>query len=99
MRVPRRTKKNRPYNSLLASLHQLPVKFRVDLNIVLSTYKTLNGMAPDYIKGLLFICILPRDSKKGNERERAFSYYASRLWNTLPPHYRSATPVNGFSQN
>ncbi len=34
---------------VLQSLHWLPVRYRVDLKILLIVYKSLNGMAPSYI--------------------------------------------------
>ena len=35
---------------LLASLHWLPVKARVDFKVLLLTYKALHGLAPTYAK-------------------------------------------------
>ncbi len=38
---------------VLASLHWLPVYFRIDFKILLLTYKALNGLAPLYLTELL----------------------------------------------
>ena len=38
---------------VLASLHWLPVQFRVEFNILLLTYKALNDRAPSYLKDLI----------------------------------------------
>ena len=38
----------------LASLHWLPVKFRIDYKILLLTFKALHGLAPSYLNDLLF---------------------------------------------
>ena len=35
---------------ILASLHWLPVKSRIEFKILLLTYKALNGQAPSYLK-------------------------------------------------
>lgn len=40
-------------NPVLASLHWLPVKHRINFKIVLTTYKALNGLATAYITELL----------------------------------------------
>ncbi len=33
---------------ILQSLHWLPIRFRISYNILLLTYKALNGLAPAY---------------------------------------------------
>ena len=38
---------------VLASLHWLPVKFRIEFKILLLTYKALNDQATSYLKGLI----------------------------------------------
>ena len=37
----------------LASLHWLPVKYRIEFKTLLLTYKALNGLAPPYLKELI----------------------------------------------
>ena len=37
----------------LINLHWLPVRFRIDLNILLIIYKILNGLAPLYLRQLI----------------------------------------------
>src|SRR4029434_9229484 len=37
---------------VLASLHWLPVKSRIDLKVLLLIYKALNDLAPNYLKEL-----------------------------------------------
>ena len=39
---------------VLWELHWLPVKFRVEFKIALLVFKTLNGLAPQYLSQLLF---------------------------------------------
>ncbi len=38
---------------ILASLHWLPVSFRIQLKIVLIVFKALDGQAPSYISDLI----------------------------------------------
>ncbi len=43
------TKKRDHISQILASLHWLPVKFRIDFKIAVFVYKALSGLAPKYI--------------------------------------------------
>ena len=94
---------------MLASLHWLPVKARVDFKVLLLTYKALHGLAPTYLSDLVLSYIptrtlwsrdaellnVPRISKK-TAGGRAFSYRAQFLWNGLPSHVRLADSVSTF---
>src|SRR4029434_2008043 len=48
-----RTKKYEHIPPVLASLHWLPVKSRIDFKVLLLTYKALNDLAPNYLKELV----------------------------------------------
>ncbi|MEJ4599689.1 hypothetical protein SJ928_14005 [Enterococcus faecium] len=94
---------------VLASLHWLPVKFRIEFKILLLTYKALNDKAPIYVKNLIVpycpsrtlrslnarLLAVPRvcRSRKGG---RAFSYQAPLLWNQLPTSVREADSLSTF---
>ncbi len=52
-RLLTRTKLHHHITPVLASLHWLPVYFRIDIEIILLTYKALNGLAPSYLTELL----------------------------------------------
>ena len=72
---------------ILASLHWLPVKFRIEFKILLLTYKALSDRAPSYLKDLIVryfpnsalrsqtagLLVVPRVSKS-RMGGRAFSY-------------------------
>src|SRR4029434_7343058 len=45
---------------VLASLHWLPVKSRIDFKVLLLTYKALNDLAPNYLKKLVVPYCPPR---------------------------------------
>ncbi|TWW71963.1 hypothetical protein D4764_16G0004600 [Takifugu flavidus] len=81
----------------MASLHWLPVKFRIIFKTLLLIYKVLRGLAPSYLEELVTpyqrngplrsqnagLLVVPRVSR-GRMGGRAFSYQAPLLWNQLP---------------
>src|SRR4029434_11248231 len=48
-----RTKQYEHVSPVLASLHWIPVKSRIDFKVLLLTYKALNDLAPNYLKELV----------------------------------------------
>ncbi|XP_056913213.1 uncharacterized protein LOC130539113 isoform X2 [Takifugu flavidus] len=88
---------------VMASLHWLPVKFRIIFKTLLLTYKVLRGLAPSYLEELVIpyqpnrplrsqnagLLVVPRVSRS-RTRGRAFSYQAPLLWNQLPVQVRDA---------
>ena len=99
----------------LKKLHWLPVKERITFKILLLTYKSLNGMAPMYLKELL----VPYVPKRANLRSavnseltlvvpkslkktlggRAFSVQAPTEWNSLPLSIRKSDTIDSFKKN
>ncbi len=81
---------------VLASLHWLPAKIRVDFKVLVFVFKALHGLAQIYISDLLHfyfpvrtlssqkLLIVPKSclKSKGN---RAFSVLGPMLWNCLYP--------------
>ncbi len=47
------TKKRDQISPILACLHWLPLKFRIDFKIAVFVYRALSGLAPKYISDLL----------------------------------------------
>ncbi len=108
-RVLTRTRKYDHISPVLSTLHWLPTKHRIDLKILLMTYKALNGLAPQYLSELLshYIpsrplhfqnsgrLIIPRISKS-TAGGRSFSYLAPKLWNNLPNTVREADTLCQF---
>lgn len=104
-----RTKRCEHISPVLASLHWLPVRFRINFKILLLTYKALNGQAPGYLSDLLqtytplrslrssdlLLLAVPR-SRLVHRGDRAFAVVAPKLWNNLPLHIRQAPTVNLF---
>ncbi len=103
------TRKREHITPVLASLHWLPVKFRVDLKILPFVFKALHGYAPQYICNLLiphstsrslqsssqFLLSVPRSHFK-TKGDRAFAVAAPRLWNSIPLHIRSSPSISLF---
>ncbi len=103
------TKKKEHITPVLASLHWLPIKLRVDFKIILFVYKALQKSAPDYICDLiqphstfrsLRSCnqlLLPvHCSRCKSNSDRAFAVGAPKLWNSLPFTIRAFPSLNVF---
>ena len=93
---------------VLASLHWLPVQFRIDFKILLLVFKVLNGLAPSYLadrhphtparslrSSNQLLLEVPR-SRLRTRGDRAFAITAPNLWNNLPPHVRDAQTLATF---
>ncbi|XP_032879310.1 uncharacterized protein LOC116974699, partial [Amblyraja radiata] len=106
------TRKREHITPILASLHWLPVHFRVHFKILLFVFKSLNGLAPPYLSELLHLyaparCLRSADqlllevprSKRKLRGDRAFSVAAPALWNTLPLHIRQAPSLSIFKSS
>lgn len=103
------TRKREHITPVLASLHWLPVTFRIDFKILLLVYRCVNGLAPEYLSELLtpyapvrsvrsesqFLLNVPRSRLK-TRGDRAFSVAAPKLWNNLPLHIRAAPTLDSF---
>lgn len=108
-RVLTRTRRFEHISPVLASLHWLPVKFRIDYKVLLLTFKALHGLAPLYLNDLLNsytpsrtlrsqdagLLVIPKIAKI-TIGGRAFSYRAPLLWNKLPAHVRGADTITVF---
>ena len=99
------TRRQEHITPILRSLHWLPVHYRIVFKILLLTYKALNGLAPDYLKGLLKYKHTKIFKQQvawwawGVYGERAFSVAAPRLWNKLPLQIRFSSSEAVFKAN
>ncbi|XP_058233510.1 probable RNA-directed DNA polymerase from transposon BS isoform X2 [Hemibagrus wyckioides] len=85
-RVLTRTRRYEHITPILATLHWLPVKFRINYKILLLIFKALNGLTPQYLSDLLVFYDPPRllrskgagylvvTSSKGYSRGRSFLF-------------------------
>ena len=94
----------------LASLHWLPVKYRIEFKILLLTYKAYHGLAPQYLEELIeprstarpvrpqYANRLVASTKipKARTGARAFKHQAPQLWNLLPASVRTADTLSIF---
>ena len=97
---------------ILASLHWLPVSFRIDFKILMFVFKVRNGLAPQYLTDVLQ-CYAPARALRSSDQlllavpktrlktrgDRAFGAAAPRLWNSLPWHIRSAGSIEVFKSS
>lgn len=110
-RLVTKTRKRDHITPILADLHWLPVEFRPKYKILVFTYLTIHGFAPEYLQELVTIrkinrtlrsdgslsLILPR-VRTGTYGERQFSFAAPYLWNSLPVRIRQAKSVQCFKK-
>jgi hypothetical protein len=98
-------------NALL-TLHWLPVPYRIEYKIILTVFKALHKMSPQYIIDLIQI----KDLKTYNLRSskstvleiprisaksfggRSFNYSGPKLWNDLPVSIRNITNIDMFKK-
>ena len=94
----------------LASLHWLPVKYRIEFKVLLLTYKAYHGLAPQYLEELIEprstarpvrpqyanMLVVPKKIPKARTGARAFKYQAPQLWNLLPVSVRTADTLCVF---
>ena len=103
------TKKREHISPVLASLHWLPIRYRIDFKLLLTVYKALHGLAPPYLSDLLLphkpsralrsadhlLLVVPR-ARLRTRGDRAFAVAAPKLWNSLPIIVREAGSVDSF---
>ena len=108
-RVVSLTKKFDHITPVLRDLHWLPIKERIKFKISLLTFKSLNEMAPAYLRDLLKVSKKDRSLRSNNKcmlvvpktktvkyGDSSFSYAAPVLWNQLPEDCRMETDLNSF---
>ena len=108
-RVLTKTRMREHITPVLASLHWLPVVFRIDFKILLLVYKALNGMAPLYLSDCLDNYVPGRPLRSASQDllevptmtykkygKAAFCYYGPTVWNKLPVYLRQAPSVDSF---
>lgn len=61
------TRKQVHITPILASLHWLPVQFRVQFKVLLLVFKALNGQAPSYVTDLIHVHSTPRSLRSAGK--------------------------------
>ncbi|KAL5257828.1 hypothetical protein ACHWQZ_G012685 [Mnemiopsis leidyi] len=98
---------------LLKEAHFLPIRQRIDYKIGLIVFKCLNNMAPKYLSDCLSVKGQPAKALRGDQdyflldippvpnlarTERAFSFCAPRVWNSLPYDLRTCPSISVFKK-
>ena len=108
-RLITQTRKRDHITPILMHLHWLPVQFRIQYKILLLTFKSLHGLAPQYLADLITINCptrslrsslgitlkVPRTRLK-SYGDRSFSYASATLWNQLPIDVRASPSITIF---
>ena len=96
----------------LRNLHWLPIEYRIKFKILLFVYKSLHGLAPDYLSSLInvyrparalrschrsLLCLPKTNSVTYGQR--AFSYAAPELWNSLPDNIKLSQSIAEFKSS
>ena len=94
-----------PFPERLNVLHWLSIKKRVAYKILLLVFKCLHNKAPQLLSALVPVNTSARQINSLSTRlfyptssygQRAFSYYAPRLWNALPTYMRTIELLSEF---
>ena len=109
-----RAKKHDHVKPILHNLHWLPIRKRILFKSLLMVYKSLNYMAPVYIRNLLNpyaptrslrssakgLLTIPQASRTSlsSYGDRAFSIAAPKEWNKLPDDIKFAKSLNHFKK-
>ena len=92
---------------VLYELHWLPIAYRINLKILILTFKSIHGLAPSYLCDLIkvkqessyslrpksLLWAVPRKIIRPTFAGRSFTFAAPALWNSLPADLRDATTL------
>lgn len=108
-RLISRTRKYEHITPVLKQLHWLPVEFRIQYKVMLLTYKSMNGLAPQYLVELIQPytpgrSLRSQDQSLLQEQKfrlksygyRAFQHQGPMLWNSLPLAVRKTNTLGSF---
>ena len=92
---------NLDYETLLKIIGSVNLESSRVQNMLVTTYKTLYGLAPPYLRSLLeertTVYNLPRVNTTSYGLQ-SFRYAAPQVWNTLPDNPRTSESLIGFKQ-
>ena len=111
-RIVTHTRKCDHITPVLCKRHWLPVEERIVFNILLLTFKCLNGLAPPYLSNLITKNVPRRNLRSISGHRlvdvgyklprygsRSFSVASAKLWNALPLEIRSSDNLLQFKRN
>ncbi len=110
-RLMTRSSKYCHISPVLASLHWLPVSFRIQFKVLVITYRALHGQTPEYVSDLLHTYVPSRPLRSADlgllivphtrlktKGDRALASVAPRWWNALPKDLRAAPSIDIFKR-
>ena len=97
---------------ILHSLHWLPIHYRIKYKTLLLVFKSLHGLAPQYLSDL-FHSYTPGRSLRSSDQcllvvpvsrtktygDRSLQCAGPNLWNNLPIHLRTELDLSVFKSN
>ena len=105
-RVITKTPRRHHIAPILMELHWLPIERRCQYKILLYTFKSLHGMAPNYISNMLqwyqptchlrsenYSSLVPPQISTVTYGNRTFPSQAALLWNALPLHLWNTSSI------
>ena len=108
-RIVTRTQVRDHITPILKQLHWLPIPARIEYKILLTTFKALNGLAPEYLEQLVSFRKYPKATKSSKLKllyepvmrlttvgDRSFYAYAPKIWNTVPFDIRTLVSTECF---
>ena len=100
------SRKDIPTDQKLKDLGVLPLEKQLKMNKAVLTYKTVCGIAPDYLCSLLRKQTERYDSlnlepplPRIDKYKSSFSYSASEIWNSIPKIIRTKPSVSSFKRS
>jgi exonuclease III len=94
------------------ALHWLPIQARIKYKLLITTWKIINGQAPDYLKSLIKLKTPSRLLRNNNTNlldvdnnrvnswgRRSFSNISPSLWNSLPETLRKIDNLMTFKKH
>ena len=111
-RLLTKSKKSCHITPILASLHWLPVQYRIQFKVLTITYRARHGQTPTYISELIESHSTTRSLRSADQHllaaprtrlvtkgDRAFKAAAPRLWNALPLQIKVAPTESLFKRH
>ena len=111
-RLLTRSKKSCHITPILASLHWLPVHYRIHFKVLTFTYRAIHGPAPTYISEMIRSPPTTRSLRSADKHlldvpwtnlvtkgDRAFEAIAPKLWNDLPLDLKMAPSEASFKRH
>ncbi len=93
-------------------LHWLPIRYRIDFKIAVTTFKCLYDLAPSYLSELIEIytpsrslrssslnLLKPKVTRFKTLGDKSFAFTAPLVWNKLPFYLRSEKSIDIFKKN